>query len=262
MSLYKKTIKAINELFADEPVEGEVPMTLDVKTADGRILRVSDMAVDATVVEITEDGEVPLEDETYTLEDGNQIVVVAGVITEIIPGEAEDKEAEDAEADEPEMMEKFYDVFLKDGKAAHVVNTKEGEMNVGDKFTIEGKDALPGNYELSTGEVLAVGEAGVIDSIAPASTEGVVDEVSDEATSDEEIQGVINNLRNLVNQIKELKSQFAEVKETISGLQKENTELKEEVNKFSGAPSAKPTDTTIKFNAASKDEKLKFFGRK
>ena len=90
----KKTVlDKIKQLFTDTEEEVEVSF-VDVKTDDGRILRLDDIAVDQAVKEITEDGEVELEDGTYVLEDGNSLVVSGGIITEIIEAEAEAEEEE------------------------------------------------------------------------------------------------------------------------------------------------------------------------
>ena len=113
-------ISKIKELFQEETPAENIAF-VDVKTADGMILRVSDIAVDATVMEITEDGEVAVEDASYTLEDGTQLVVVGGMITEVIeaaPAEEAPAEAPVAEEME-EVTEKFMDVTLKDGPSAY-----------------------------------------------------------------------------------------------------------------------------------------------
>ena len=88
----KKTVlDKIKQLFTDTEEVVEVSF-VDVKTDDGRILRLDDIAVDQAVKEITEDGEVELEDGTYVLEDGNSLVVSGGIITEIVEAEAEAEE--------------------------------------------------------------------------------------------------------------------------------------------------------------------------
>jgi len=88
----KKTVlEKIKQLFTDTEEEVEVSF-VDVKTDDGRILRLDDIAVDQAVKEITEDGEVEIEDGTYVLEDGNSLVISAGIITEIVEAEAEAEE--------------------------------------------------------------------------------------------------------------------------------------------------------------------------
>jgi hypothetical protein len=265
MSLLKK----IQAIFAEEATETEMNF-IDVKTVDNRIMRVADLAVGQPVMEITEEGEMEVEDGDYELEDGTVLKVEGGLIAEIVPA-AEEDNAEDGEepevvTEEMESTEKFYDVFLKDGGPAHVINTKENEMNVGDKMLIEGIEAAAGEYELSSGETLTVSENGVIDSIVTAdeTVETPEAEVTEEVVdaAEQEVQGVINNLKNLVNQIKELKSQFEEVKTNIENLEKENTELKGEVAKFAGAPSAEPTKTKVDFTKAEKEDRLKFFGKK
>jgi hypothetical protein len=92
------------EVSTEEVVENKF---VEVKTNEGRILRADDIAVESAVVEITEDGEVALEDATYVLEDGLQLVVVAGIITEVIEAEVEEEseESEEAPVAEEEMSE-------------------------------------------------------------------------------------------------------------------------------------------------------------
>jgi regulator of replication initiation timing len=264
-------ISKIKELFAEEvtpveAVENESQLSfIDLKTMDGMILRISDLAVDGTVMEISEEGEVAVEDGTYTLEDETQIVVVGGVITEVIeaaPAEEVPAEAPVAEEME-EVTEVFMDVTLKDGPIAHVVTATEGEINAGDKMMIEGVEAGPGEYYTADGKEIIVGEMGVIMEVKEAEAEEPEAEEAPEAqTADEEVQGVVNNLKNLINQIKDLKSQFEEVKSLVQNLEKENKELKEEVSKFAEAPSAEPTKTKVEFNKASKEDKLKFYGKR
>jgi len=188
---------------------------------------------------------------------------------DLTEAESEEEPAEETpvEEDMESVEEKFYDVFLKNGGAAHVINTVEGKMSEGDKMTIDGLEAAAGEYELSSGEVLTVGESGVIEAIANVDsedvTEDVTEEVAEEVTDEEkEIQGVVNNLKNLVKQIKELKSQFEDVKENITNLEKENKELKDEVSKFAGAPSAESTKTRVDFSKADKAAKLEFFSKR
>lgn len=313
-------ISKIKELFAEIDAETTPMAFVDVKTDDGRILRISDLAVDGTVVEITEEGEAELQDGNYILDNGVNILVEAGKIVEIKEPEATDVDVEedmasvnlmdgtpiyydgelavgtaifideamtspapdgeheledgsrivlvegaisemspkeDAAAVAEEMSaELFMDITLKNGPIAHVVTAKEGSVNAGDRMMIDQVEAGPGEYETAGGEMLVVGEAGVISEVRAAVAE------TSEAPSEEDVQGVVNNLKNLVKQIKELKSQFEEVKSLVENLDKENKELKEEVSKFSGAPSAQPTKTKVDFSKVDKKARLEFFGKK
>lgn len=87
----KNIIKQIIEIFSTEEKEGQVEMNfVDVKTADGKILRVSDLAIDADVQEIDADGNlIPVEDGDYELESGEVISVLNGKIAEIATAEEE-----------------------------------------------------------------------------------------------------------------------------------------------------------------------------
>jgi hypothetical protein len=81
--------------------DDETKMFVDVKTVDGAIMRVSEMAEGATVVEITEEGEMEVDNGTYTLENGIDIMVENGLISSISVPE----EAEEEQSDEPDMLE-------------------------------------------------------------------------------------------------------------------------------------------------------------
>ena len=79
----KKTILAkIKNIFTEETLD-EVKLFVDVKTEDGKILRVSDMSVGSTVTEITEDGEKEVESGSFELVGGVTMIVEDGKISEI-----------------------------------------------------------------------------------------------------------------------------------------------------------------------------------
>jgi vacuolar-type H+-ATPase subunit I/STV1 len=209
---------------------------------------VSDLAVGATIVEINEEGEVAIEDGVYELEDGTQMKVEAGIITEIMEAEVEEEEVPEVEAP---VEETFMDITLKDGGIVHIVTAIEGSFAAGDKMMLDGTEAGPGEYFTNDQRVIVVGEFGVIESVS---------EVAPEQTAEErEVQGVVNNLKELINQVKELKSQF---EAEISEIKKENESLKERVQKFAAEPSEQKTETKVSFNKVNKEEKLKFFAKK
>lgn len=258
-----KLITQIKALFVAEAEATDTKVSLDVKTLDGRILRVSDVAVDATVVEITEDGEVALEDGTYTLEGDIQLVVLGGIITEVSEVTEEEVVIEDVvteelseETEDSSITEQlFMDVTLANGEVARVVTLTEGIISEGDILMVGDVEALVGDYVLDNGVILVVGDMGIISEIKEAVIEEeVVTEELDEVEN-KEITGVVNNLKELISQVKELKSQFDEVK-------KENDELKTLVSKFAGAPSATPTKTKVDFSKENKEERLRFFSQK
>ena len=98
----KNFVKKLVELFSTEQVE-ETMEFMDIKTIDGRILRVSEMAVDKSITEITEEGEIALEDGEYTMEDGLVVSVMDGMIKEI--STPEEEIVEDEVIVEEEMTE-------------------------------------------------------------------------------------------------------------------------------------------------------------
>lgn len=80
---------------------------VDVKTEDGRIMRVDDIAEGMPVMEVTEEGVVEVEDGNYVIVDAEgvptaEIVVEGGVITSVM--NKSEEEAED-EVSEEEMSE-------------------------------------------------------------------------------------------------------------------------------------------------------------
>lgn len=177
----------------------------DVKTQDGLILRVSDLAVDATVEEVTAEGVQSVLDGTYVLEDGMSIVVVAGIITEIMEAMVEEEPVVEVEVEIADSL--FMDVTLQDGTVVNVTTQAEGVITVND--TVELED---GSYVLQTGETIVV-MAGVILEIIPMETE-------EESTSEEaQIAEVITNMQELINEFKKLRSEFVSLKE-------ENAKLK------------------------------------
>ena len=96
----KEVIKAIKALFSTEEnvvEDSTVEQFLDVKTTEGRILRVEDMLVNAPIQEVTEDGLVDLEDGEYELEDGLKVVVAGGLISDLVEPEMEEEEEEEEE---------------------------------------------------------------------------------------------------------------------------------------------------------------------
>jgi hypothetical protein len=248
----KSIITKIKEIFTSAENETEVPMNfLDVKTQDGRILRVSDVKLEGSVMEITEAGEVEIEDGTYILEDGISLVVEAGMIKEII--EASIEEVEEVMETE-EVTESFMEVKLKDGTVLTITPTVEGEISKGDLVKI-GEDMAPvGEHELEDGKILVIEEAGYVSELKEM-TEDVSEDMEDVATEEKEMTGVVNNLKNLISEIKDLKSKF-------EALESENTELKARVETFAKSPSEEKTKTKVDFKGVDKAAKLNFFSKR
>ena len=93
----RNLLKEIKELvFGEEELQ-----FLDVKTADGVILRVQELAEGQTVSIVSEDGENVSGAGEYTLEDGQVITVdESGVITAIAEASEEVEEVEEAMSEE------------------------------------------------------------------------------------------------------------------------------------------------------------------
>lgn len=229
----KTVIERIKALFEGE----ESASTMDVKTVDGAILRLSEMAVGATAFEVTEEGEVAVEDGDYVLEDGTVLTIADGLVTELVmPMVDEDMEDEDAPA------VNAIDVVAVDGTEMHIVTAIEGEITVGDVV-----DVADGVYEIADGMVLTVAD-GAITEIA------VVVEDAD-VTVTEEFKAMNRMVKRMNKKISSMESKF-------ESLSKENLKLKQAVLMFANAESATPTKTVASFKANQREEKLKFFGRK
>ncbi len=119
----KDIMKQIKALFTIEEEVQETPINfVDVKTDDGRILRVSDIALEGKVMEITEAGEVEVEDGTYTLDSGIGLVVEGGMIKEIVEA-PEEEIAEEVPAQAPVQAQMEEEVAIDEEKeVAGVVN--------------------------------------------------------------------------------------------------------------------------------------------
>ena len=154
----KELVNTVKNLLLGEQEEVVEEVFVDVKTEDGRIMRVADIAVDQPVKEITEDGEVDVEDATYVLEDGTSIVVVAGVITEIVEAEAE------AEEEVVEEMAKDEVVEDKEEEKEEEVKLEEEEESFEDVLSkalgsiAERLDAIESKFEKVEGKVEEFGK--------------------------------------------------------------------------------------------------------
>lgn len=254
----KGILTKIKELFTSESFEQ------DYKTQDGRIIRVmGGLDVGTEVKELTEDGEVDIEDGNYVLEDGVVLMIHGGKITEITEitndEEGEDEEAMGEMKDKEEEMggdykdkmadyNKEIDTKLKDGTEVRIL-TKGEAVSVGDMVLVkvgEGyKEAPEGKHELEGGLVVYTDAEGNINEIETKETE---------EKDEEGMAEVFAAITSLVDEVKKLRGDIKKVKE-------ENIELKNKFNKFAKEPSATPTKHEVKFNKNDKDAKLKFFAR-
>jgi regulator of replication initiation timing len=104
MSDKKTILKKIAELFT---LNDEEKNFMDIKVQDNRILRVSDMVIDGSIIEITEEGEIELKDGEYIIEESGVIISVKeNKIAEIIEPKEEVEEIEiELEIEEVEVIE-------------------------------------------------------------------------------------------------------------------------------------------------------------
>lgn len=103
----KGLLQKLKDIFTQE----EELNFVDMKTIDGRILRVDDLAVEKSIKEISEEGEMELEDGEYQLEEGIIVKVEGGIIKEISEMEEEVKEEE---VIEEEMTEEVVEEVVEE----------------------------------------------------------------------------------------------------------------------------------------------------
>lgn len=245
----KSVINKIKELFSSVENEEETIQFVDVKTEDGKIIRVSDLKEGVEVKEITEDGEVELEDATYVTEEEVILVVKDGKIEEIKEKEKEEEEDVDlGYKDKKEMEEEVKEEEKEEVEMANVMRIDgvaiyyEGtELSVGTSLFLDEELTEPapeGPHELEGGLIIVV-EDGKVSSI---------EEVMGQKEKNKEMEEVFT----LINSIKE---ELEELKE-------ENNQLKSRFNKFADEPSEDPIKEKISFNKISREDKLKFFSKK
>jgi hypothetical protein len=257
-------IEKIKMLFTAD--ENKEQTFIDAKTTEGKILRVDELQPEQKVQEVTEEGLIDVEPGTYILEGGIEVVVGEGsIITDV-------REVEEMEEEEEKEEELFTDLALKDGPIAHVISTKSGEINEGDKLVIDGMEAAPNEYPTTDGRVLMVGEGGVITEVKNAEEtteeEVVVEaEVADNEVVEEEV--VVENevveedpIQKLTEKIEELNAKLSALSLGFEKVEEENKELKKQVEEFSAAPSATPTRTTVDFKKADRAQKIDFFSKR
>ena len=249
----KNILTKIKELFNSEVERFE---GTDYKTQDGRIIRCygGGLEVGEMVKEITSEGEVDIEDGNYVLEDGIVLIIKGGMIESV---EEEMEEVTDTITEDVSMIEQDKDMVeedkmadlettLMDGTKVRVIG---GELVVGAKVEaeIDGKyiNAPEGQHNLADGRVIYVDADGLINEI----------ETPDTKKEDEEMSDLFSAVSKLVDEVKSLKNEVKLIKE-------ENDTLKSKFGKFSKEPSDTKTTHEVKLSTMSKDDRLKFFGKK
>lgn len=229
-------IDKIKALFSTEE---ETLTFIEVKTNEGKILRTAEMVLGSTITEITEDGEVEIENDEFVTEDGYTIVVKDGVIEDIKEPVVEE------ELEKEEVTVELANVMLTDGTPIYYGGTElvAGETAL---FLDEAlaEPAPEGEHMLEGGLKITI-ENGVLMTI-----EEVVEE-EEEVVNEFEVE-VLSALENLKNEFESLKT--------------ENQKLKERFNKFASEPSEEPIETKVDFSTLNKkqtrEERIKFFGKK
>lgn len=244
----KGILTKIKELFSNT----QESFDTDYKTQDGRIIRCYGEGLDVgtEVKEITDEGEMDIEDGNYILEDGMVLMIHGGKITEVteIKDEMEDDvEMGDMKPEDEKDMMKDLDATLIDGTKVRVIG---GELVVGAKVEaeIDGEyvNAPEGQHNLSDGTVIYVDAEGLINEI----------ETPDTKEEDEtEMKEIFTALSTLVDEVKSLRLELNSIKQ-------ENETLKTRVNKFAAEPSAEPLPIKVEFKSKSKSDILAFMSKR
>jgi hypothetical protein len=253
----KNILEKIKDLFSayvedEESEEDDVKMFIDVKTQDGKILRISEIREGGLVKEITEDGEIDIENGDYALVDGMVLKIINGEIKNIILTEQEESEYKKNKNFKMKKKflakKKFEDAEVVDGGELVIV-AEEIAVEQAVVVVDENLEVVE-NYsgELMVDEMTVVIEEGIITEVVEATEEGT----EEEPTAVEE-----------ENVIEEMRKQFSEIKEQLNSLKEENKNLKGRFEKFAAEPSVEPTKTTgIKMADMNMNEKLKFFAKR
>jgi hypothetical protein len=239
----KSIIEKIRAIFEEEKEE----MTyMDVKTADGKILRVTEMVIGGLVKELTEDGEVDIEGEVeFTTEEGFTVMVKDGVIEDIKEPVVEELEEDKKENKEEEVKVEMANVMRNDGVAIYYQGPElvvgETALWLDEAMTEpapEGEHILEGGIKVT-----------IVDGVLAEMVEIEVEEEATENAFESEMFNILNS-----------------IKAELDSIKAENKKLSERFNKFASEPSDEPTNTKVDFaqlnKAQMRDEKLKFFGKR
>jgi hypothetical protein len=240
----KSIIEKIRAIFEEEKEE----MTyMDVKTADGKILRVTEMVIGGLVKELTEDGEVDIEGEVeFTTEEGFTVMVKDGVIEDIKEPVVEELEEDKKEEEvEEEVKVEMANVMRNDGVAIYYQGPElvvgETTLWLDEAMTEpapEGEHILEGGIKVT-----------IVDGVLAEMVEIEVEEEATENAFESEMFNILNS-----------------IKAELDSIKAENKKLSERFNKFASEPSDEPTNTKVDFaqlnKAQMRDEKLKFFGKR
>jgi hypothetical protein len=158
-------IEKLKQLFSNiednevvlENQDPETKMFIDVKTEDGRILRVSDMTPGSSITEITEEGENAAEPGDYSVLDENGLIIAIvkveeeGIIASIEPVEVET---------EPEVIEETPEVEMEgeviEPKPTSVKTTETKETLT--QFSDEFQNVILESFERLSNDIKEVKE--------------------------------------------------------------------------------------------------------
>ena len=212
-----------------------------VKTVDGAEFQTEgDLEVEKEIYLITPDGNMPVEDGKYEMEDGMEIEVQAGAIKSLKYATEEDVKEEELEDEvevEEEVKEESYaEAELIDGT---IVETEGEELKVGDSLFIsteDGKTAAPdGDHETADGRVISVLD-GVITDIT------VKEKVEEEVSFDEILEVFTEAFNKLNNELEVMKEEYGK--------------LNEKFNKFSAEPAGERLYVRQEYRETIKSKKM------
>lgn len=269
MSNKNNFIEKVKDLIFSENVNQEFA---DYKEKDGKILRTESLEEGNEIKEINENGEVvDLEDGQYIIPEENlELNVKSSVIESIEEVMSDDNEDEEMEE------ESFIDAVLKDG-----TNVRVDRLEVGGKVEVideEGNaDTAPeGSHELEDGTVIVVDSDGIITEIAEVESDEESEENDEEFNNEKDEKGFEekanewfkekfesnSELKELFTKMEETFNKANKVIEEFENIKNENEELKQKFNKFSKEPSEESLSNKVEFKEMTKDDKLKYFGKR
>lgn len=183
------------------------------KTKDGMEMKVESMELGMPIYVITPEGELPVEDGEYDMENGMKLKVKEGMISEIIDGSIEGEVEENVVMDEATLVDGtkvMTDGSLEIGKQLYVIT------EAGDKV-----NAPEGEHTTDSGIVVVVNAEGVITGItkpdeAPQGSLEAAAEEEVEMTSEELLNEFTSVIKGLMAEIKDMKDKQEKMEEQFS----------------------------------------------
>ena len=181
------------------------------KTTDGVEMNVESMELGMPIYVITPQGQLPVEDGDYEMENGMKLKVKEGMVSEIIDGSIEGEVEENVVMDEATLVDGtkvMTDGSLEVGKQLYVIT------EAGDKV-----NAPEGEHTTDSGIVVVVDANGVITGITKPdeAPQGSLEaEAEVEMTSEDLLNEFTSVIRGLMAEIKDMKDKQEKMEEQFS----------------------------------------------